>query len=49
MYLQVVEDLYFIIPEMGGIENPNVRADMVYYKTPNEAAVGSFSFTIKSI
>lgn len=43
VYLQVVEELYFNVPGMGGTENPNVRADMVYYKTPNEGAVFSVS------
>lgn len=43
VYLQVVEELFFNVPGMGGYENPKVRADMVYYPTPNGGAVFSVS------
>ena len=43
MYMQVVEELHFNVPGMGGEENPKVRADMVYYPTPNGGAVFSTS------
>lgn len=43
VYLQVVEELFFNVPSMGGAENPRVRADMVYYPTPNGGAVFSVS------
>jgi N,N-dimethylformamidase len=42
-YMQVVEELFFNVPSMGGVENPRVRADMVYYPTPNGGAVFSVS------
>lgn len=42
-YMQVVEELYFNVPSMGGAENPRVRADIVYYPTPNGGAVFSVS------
>lgn len=43
VYMQVVEELFFNVPGMGGYENPRVRADMVYYPTPNGGAVFSVS------
>ncbi|GAB7387635.1 large subunit of N,N-dimethylformamidase [Bacillaceae bacterium] len=43
VYMQVVEELFFNVPGMGGEENPKVRADMVYYPTPNGGAVFSTS------
>jgi N,N-dimethylformamidase len=42
-YMQVVEELYFNVPSMGGAENPRVRADIVYYPTPKGGAVFSVS------
>ncbi|MEH7343184.1 N,N-dimethylformamidase beta subunit family domain-containing protein [Bacillus sp. JJ1532] len=43
VYVPVAEELYFNIPGLGGEENPRVRADMVYYPTPNGGAVFSTS------
>lgn len=43
IYLEVVEELYFNVPGVGGSHNPRVRADMVYYTTPNGGAVFSVS------
>lgn len=43
VYMQVVEELHFNVPGMSGEENPKVRADMVYYPTPNGGAVFSTS------
>lgn len=43
VYMPVAEELYFNIPGLGGSENPRVRADMVYYPTPNGGAVFSAS------
>lgn len=42
-YMQVAEELHFNLPGMSGEENPRVRADIVYYKTPNDGAVFSTS------
>lgn len=42
-YMQVAEELHFNLPGMGGEENPRVRADIVYYETPNDGAVFSTS------
>ncbi|MEA2626725.1 MAG: hypothetical protein QOD06_2770 [Candidatus Binatota bacterium] len=42
-YLQVLEELYFNVPGIGGAENPRVRADVVFYETPNGGAVFSVS------
>ncbi|WP_066399060.1 N,N-dimethylformamidase beta subunit family domain-containing protein [Neobacillus mesonae] len=41
VYVPVAEELYFNIPGLGGQENPRVRADMVYYPTPNGGGVFS--------
>ena len=41
VYMPVAEELYFNIPGLGGLEHPKVRADMVYYPTPNGGAVFS--------
>lgn len=41
IYLEVLEELFFNVPGLGGKENPRVRADLVYFKTPNEGAVFS--------
>ncbi|GIN98141.1 large subunit of N,N-dimethylformamidase [Siminovitchia terrae] len=43
VYMPVAEELYFNVPGMAGDENPRVRADMVYYPTPNGGAVFSTS------
>src|SRR5699024_3150678 len=43
VYMLVAEELYFNIPGMDGEEYPKVRADIVYYKTPNDGAVFSTS------
>ena len=41
-YYQVtVEDVTIMVPGQGGRESPNVRADMVYFETPNGGAVFS--------
>ncbi len=39
--MQVNEEIHFIVRGYygGGDENPMVRADMIYYKTPNDGAV----------
>lgn len=42
-YMQVAEELHFNLPGMSGEENPRVRADIVYYETPNDGAVFSTS------
>ncbi len=42
-YWEVVEELYFNMPGLGGVENPRVRSDMVYYTTLNSGAVFSVS------
>lgn len=41
VYVPVAEELYFNITGLGGEENPKVRADMVYYPTPNGGGVFS--------
>lgn len=46
-YQGVIEDSTGTAPYQGGITNENVRADMVFYETPNNGAVfsvGSISF-----
>jgi N,N-dimethylformamidase len=46
-YQFVVEGLPATMPNQGGLTNPNVRADMVFYETPAGGAVfsvGSISF-----
>ncbi len=46
-YQYVVEEIPAMMPHQGGLTNPNVRADMVYYETPGGGAVfsvGSISF-----
>jgi N,N-dimethylformamidase len=43
IYLEVVEELFFNVPGLGGTQNPRVRADMVYFMTPNGGAVFSTS------
>jgi N,N-dimethylformamidase len=37
--MQVVEELYFNVLSMVGVENLRVRKDRVYYPTPNGGAV----------
>jgi N,N-dimethylformamidase len=37
------EDIAITTPGLGGTQNHNVRADMVYFKTKNEGAVFSAS------
>jgi len=49
LMLQVNEEIHFSVRGYygGGTENPQVRADMIYYKTPNDGAVfapGSLSW-----
>ena len=41
IYVEVLEELLFNYPGLNGTENPRVRADMVYYTTPNGGAVFS--------
>ena len=41
LYLLVCEELLVTYPGLGGTENPLVRADMVFYETPNGGAVWS--------
>ncbi|HEY9576700.1 MAG TPA: N,N-dimethylformamidase beta subunit family domain-containing protein, partial [Pseudobacillus sp.] len=43
VYMPVAEELYFNIPGLSGDQNPRVRADMVFYHTPNGGAVFSTS------
>jgi N,N-dimethylformamidase len=46
-YQIAIEDLPLTAPNQGGLMNSNVRADMVFYETPNNGAVfsvGSISF-----
>ena len=41
-YYQVTnEDVPITVPGQGGTENPKVRADMVFFETPNGGAVFS--------
>jgi N,N-dimethylformamidase len=41
-YYQVtVEDVPIMVPGQGGTQSPNVRADMVFFETPNDGAVFS--------
>lgn len=42
-YLHVVEEILATTPVISGTEDPQVRADMVYFKTLNEGAVFSTS------
>lgn len=42
-YPLVQEDVMFMHPGMGGTQHPLVRADMVYFTTPNDGAVFSAS------
>ena len=39
--MQVNEEIHFTVRGYygGGTENPMVRADMIYYKTPNDGAL----------
>ena len=41
LMLQVNEEIHFAVRGYhgGGTENPQIRADMIYYKTPNDGAV----------
>lgn len=43
VYMPVTEELHFNIPGLAGDENPGVRADIVYYPTPNGGGVFSTS------
>jgi N,N-dimethylformamidase len=43
VYLEVLEELFFNVPGADGPNNPRVRADIVYYTTPNGGAVFSVS------
>jgi N,N-dimethylformamidase len=38
-YPLVQEEVYFMTPGLGGTQHPYVRADMVYFITPNHGAV----------
>jgi N,N-dimethylformamidase len=38
-YPLVQEEVYFMTPGLGGTQHPYVRADMVYFTTPNHGAV----------
>jgi N,N-dimethylformamidase len=40
-YPLVQEEIYFMTPGLGGTQHPHVRADMVYFTTPNHGAVFS--------
>jgi N,N-dimethylformamidase len=42
-YPLVQEDIMFTIPGLGGTQHPLVRADMVYFTTPQDGAVFSTS------
>ena len=41
LMMQVNEEIHFTVRGYygGGDENPMIRADMIYYKTPNDGAV----------
>lgn len=41
IYLVVCEELLVTVPGLGGTENELVRADMVFFETPNGGAVWS--------
>jgi N,N-dimethylformamidase len=38
-YPLVQEEIYFMTPGLGGTQHPHVRADLVYFATPNDGAV----------
>jgi N,N-dimethylformamidase beta subunit-like, C-terminal len=40
-YPHVVEEIMFNYPGLGGTQDPQVRADIVYFKTPRQGAVFS--------
>ncbi len=40
-YPHVVEEVMFPFPGMDGTQDPQVRADIVYFATPNDGAVFS--------
>ncbi len=42
-YLHVVEEVFFNVPGLSGSQDPEVRADIVYFKTQNDGAVFSTS------
>ncbi|RBI59830.1 N,N-dimethylformamidase [halophilic archaeon] len=42
-YLHVVEEVFFNIPALSGSKDPEVRSDIVYFKTQNDGAVFSTS------
>jgi N,N-dimethylformamidase len=42
-YPLVQEEIYFMTPGLGGTQHPWVRADIVYFTTPNHGAVFSAS------
>lgn len=42
-YLHVVEEVFFNVPGLSGSHDPEVRADIVYFKTQNDGAVFSTS------
>ena len=37
-YPLVQEEIYFMSAGLGGTQHPYVRADMVYFTTPNDGA-----------
>jgi N,N-dimethylformamidase len=43
IYLEVLEEMFFNVPGADGTQNPRVRADIVYFTTPNGGAVWSVS------
>lgn len=43
IYLEVLEELYFNVPGVGGSQSGQVRADITYFPTPNGGAVWSAS------
>jgi N,N-dimethylformamidase len=46
-YPHVVEEIFFNYPGLGGTQDPQVRADLVYFTTPNGGAMfstGSISY-----
>jgi N,N-dimethylformamidase len=43
IYLEVLEELFFNVPGVGGSQSGQVRADITYFPTPNSGAVWSAS------
>ena len=42
-YLHVAEEVLFNVPGLSGSQDPEARADIVYFKTQNDGAVFSTS------